>query len=160
MMATSRSYWFAALFAFAALAELSAIIGAPGNRALPGRIWIAPIMGLAFGGLGLWLLSRPSATMPPAPRLRASRMLGTVVVLAVAFGVAGAFGAAGGFGVAGEAGPTDFAASGPSLVTTRIPMNGPSTSHHTLLGNCGSLSFHMGVSITGSIVAGSIDSSR
>jgi hypothetical protein len=79
----------AALFAFAALAELSAIIGAPGNRALPGRIWIAPIMGLAFGGLGLWLLSRPSATMPPAPRLRVSRMLGTVVVLAVAFGVAG-----------------------------------------------------------------------
>ena len=43
-----------------------------------------------------------------------------------------------------------------SLVTTRMPMYGPSTSHHTLLGNCGSLSFQSSVSGMGFIAAGSI----
>ena len=83
--------WLAcAAFAFSALAELSAIVAAPGNRALPGRVWIGPVLGLAFGGGGLWLLSsRPAAEPPPAARFTPWRAMALVALAAASFGIAG-----------------------------------------------------------------------
>ena len=83
--------WLAcAAFAFSALAELSAIVAAPGNRALPGRVWIAPVLGLAFGGGGLWLLSsRPAAETPAAARFTPWRAMALVALAAASFGIAG-----------------------------------------------------------------------
>jgi hypothetical protein len=83
--------WLAcAAFAFSALAELSAIVAAPGNRALPGRVWIGPVLGLAFGGGGLWLLSsRPAAETPAAARVTPWRAMALVALAAASFGVAG-----------------------------------------------------------------------
>jgi uncharacterized membrane protein len=83
--------WIAcAAFAFSALAELSAIIAAPGNRALPGRVWIGPILGLAFGGGGLWLLSnRPADPAPPPARFTPWRAMALVALAAASFGIAG-----------------------------------------------------------------------
>jgi hypothetical protein len=83
--------WLAcAAFAFSALAELSAIVAAPGNRALPGRVWIGPVLGLAFGGGGLWLLSsRPAAETPAAARFTPWRAMALVALAAASFGIAG-----------------------------------------------------------------------
>jgi hypothetical protein len=75
--------------AFTALAELSAIIAAPGNRALPGHVWTGPLISAALGGGGLWVLSRPHAAVPAAARFTVWRLAGTLAVLMVAFGVAG-----------------------------------------------------------------------
>jgi hypothetical protein len=75
--------------AFTALAELSAIIAAPGNRALPGHVWTGPLISAALGGGGLWVLSRPHAAVPVAARFTVWRLAGTLAVLMVAFGVAG-----------------------------------------------------------------------
>ena len=83
--------WLAcAAFAFSALAELSAIAAAPGNRALPGRVWIGPLLGLAFGGGGLWLLSsRPGDEPAPAARFTPWRAMALVALAAASFGIAG-----------------------------------------------------------------------
>jgi hypothetical protein len=75
--------------AFTALAELSAIIAAPGNRALPGHVWTGPLISAALGGGGLWVLSRPHVAVPAAARFTVWRLAGTLAVLMVAFGVAG-----------------------------------------------------------------------
>ncbi len=78
-----------AALAFTALAELSAIIAAPGNRALPGHVWTGPLVCAAIGGGGLWVLSRPHAAAPAAARFTAWRLAGMLALLMVAFGVAG-----------------------------------------------------------------------
>lgn len=77
-----------AALAFTALAELSAIIAAPGNRALPGHVWTIPLLCAALGGGGLWVLTRPGSTPPPA-RFGVWRIALTLVTVTVAFGVAG-----------------------------------------------------------------------
>ena len=74
--------------AFTALAELSAIVAAPGNRALPGHVWASPLACAAIGGGGLWVLSRPGAS-GAAARFTAWRLAGLLALLTVAFGVAG-----------------------------------------------------------------------
>ncbi len=75
--------------AFTALAELSAIIAAPGNRALPSHVWTGPLVSAAIGGGGLWVLSRPHAAAPSAGRFTVWRLAGTLALLMVAFGIAG-----------------------------------------------------------------------
>jgi hypothetical protein len=71
------------------LAELSAIIAAPGNRALPGHVWTGPLISAALGGGGLWVLARPHTTVPAAARFTVWRLAGMLALFMVAFGIAG-----------------------------------------------------------------------
>jgi hypothetical protein len=68
--------------AFSGLAELSAIVNAPGNAAVPPSTWIAPLVGLAIGaGIVATLLKHVPAS--PQPRLGAWTVLGALALLAV-----------------------------------------------------------------------------
>jgi hypothetical protein len=74
-------------FAFSGLAELSAIVNAPGAATVPPSRWAAPLAGLAVGATILAVLSRRPA---PAPRRRVTAwtVLGLVAVLAASFATA------------------------------------------------------------------------
>ena len=85
-----RVAWLTGIaFAFSGLAELSAIINAPGDAAVPASMWIAPLVGLAIGAGTLALLMRPNPTPIPRSRISALKIIGTVAVAAFAFGLAG-----------------------------------------------------------------------
>ena len=73
-------------FAFSGLAELSAIVNAPGNAAVPVARWAGPLAGLAVGAGILAVLTRPR-TGKPAGRITAWTVIGTCVVLALALAV-------------------------------------------------------------------------
>lgn len=75
-------------FAFSALAELSAIVNAPGTNAVAASVWVAPLAWLALGAGILAVMSRPGPA--PAPwRFSAWRLMGGIVVCAIGFGIAG-----------------------------------------------------------------------
>ena len=83
--------WFAFVaISFSGLAELSALVNAPGDRMLPPTVWIAPFGVLAIGVAGVAVLSK----VPPPPRA-ASRPLGAWQVFVALFVAAGAIGIAG-----------------------------------------------------------------
>ena len=85
-----RVAWLTGIaFAFSGLAELSAIINAPGDAAVPASMWIAPIVGLAIGAGTLALLMRPNAAPAPRGRISALKVIGAVAIAAFAFGLAG-----------------------------------------------------------------------
>jgi hypothetical protein len=77
-------------FAFSGLAELSALVNAPGDRMLPPTTWIAPFVALAVGIAGVFVLAKAPPT-PPNPR----RPLGAWQVFVALFVAAGAIGVAG-----------------------------------------------------------------
>ena len=85
-----RVAWLTGIaFAFSGLAELSAIINAPGDAAVPASMWIAPLVGLAIGAGTLALLMRPNAAPAPRGRISALKVIGAVAIAAFAFGLAG-----------------------------------------------------------------------
>ena len=68
--------------AFSGLAELSAIVNAPGTGAVAPSTWLAPLAGLAAGAGILWALTRPAqpgGTAPP--RVGSWTVLGVLAVL-------------------------------------------------------------------------------
>lgn len=75
---------------FSGLAELSALVNAPGDRMLPPTVWIAPFVALAVGVAGVAVLAKA----PPAPRAT-SRPMGAWQVFVALFVAAGAIGIAG-----------------------------------------------------------------
>ena len=77
-------------FSFSGLAELSALVNAPGDRMLPPTVWIAPFVALAVGVAGVAILTK----LPPAPR-PAARPIGAWQVFVALFVAAGAVGIAG-----------------------------------------------------------------
>ena len=74
-------------FAFSGLAELSAIVNAPGSATVPLSRWAAPLAGLAVGATILAVLSRRPA---PAPRGRVTAwtVLGLAALLAASLALA------------------------------------------------------------------------
>ena len=85
-----RVAWLTGIaFAFSGLAELSAIINAPGDAAVPASMWIAPLVGLAIGAGTLALLMRPNPAPAPRGRISALKVIGAVAIAAFAFGLAG-----------------------------------------------------------------------
>ena len=70
--------------AFSGLAELSAIVNAPGNAVVPLGTWGAPVAGLAIGSAILWALSRPAPAPAAARRIGAWTVLGTIALLTAA----------------------------------------------------------------------------
>lgn len=67
--------------AFSGLAELSAIVNAPGTAAVPPSTWFAPLAGLGVGGAILATLARHQPVAPPA-RIGAWTVLATLALLA------------------------------------------------------------------------------
>lgn len=76
-------------FAFSGLAELSAIVNAPGDTAVPASMWIAPLVGLAIGTGTLAIMARPTTVPVPRSRISALKVIGAVVIGMIAFGIAG-----------------------------------------------------------------------
>lgn len=89
---TSIAWLAFVAFSFSGLAELSALVNAPGDRMLPPTAWIAPFTALAVGVAGIAVLAKSA----PAPRA-AVRPLGAWQVFV------GLFIAAGSVGIAGRA---------------------------------------------------------
>jgi hypothetical protein len=73
--------------AFSGLAELSAIVNAPGTAPVPAGTWIAPAAGLAVGSALLWAMGRPGTAPGPARRIGAWTVLGTLALLTVSLAV-------------------------------------------------------------------------
>lgn len=71
-----------AAMAFSGLAELSAIVNAPGTAAVAPSTWFAPLAGLAVGAGILWALSRPAPAPDAVPaRIGSWTVLGVLATL-------------------------------------------------------------------------------
>lgn len=77
----------AAALAFSGLAELSAIVNAPGDSPVPLVAWASPLASLAVGATVLALLSRPRATADRAPRPAAWGVLGALAAATAAMAI-------------------------------------------------------------------------
>lgn len=77
-------------FAFSGLAELSAVVGAPGQGTVPAGTWVAPLLSLGVGALLLSAMARrePPSTVP-APRFTAWKAIGLLAAATGATALAG-----------------------------------------------------------------------
>lgn len=77
-----------AALAFSGLAELSAIVNAPGDSPVPAVAWASPLASLAAGATILAILSRPRSGSDRAPRPAAWGVLGALAAATAALAVA------------------------------------------------------------------------
>jgi hypothetical protein len=78
-----------AALAFSGLAELSAIVAAPGKAAVPVGTWVAPLLGLAIGTWILSVMARPEPRPMRPARVTAWKAIATITAAACAAGIAG-----------------------------------------------------------------------
>lgn len=87
-LATPLAWATGTAFAFSGLAELSAIINAPGDAPVPLVAWAAPLASLAAGATVLALLSRPAVPPEPPARPAAWGVLGALAAVTAATAIA------------------------------------------------------------------------